>query len=431
MNSPKLLALGLTILLLTALSAAPALAQTTAPTPTVGGPTAPPAPTRTPAPTATATPTFTALQTKLALAQVYLKGGDHANAARLFSEVAAEDRGNAAALAGLAAALEAQAKGQITPPAPTPVPAKREPAPSFASTFARQWSDLGSVALAGLILLLVVYVLAKAARQALYWSRELWLTRILPALTLKPVKPPYLLGDFVDATKIENAQGASVVSQALAEQLVRDNEAVAKWENTPIEAAPSLELGAMAWIRVLWSWIMPPPRGYKLNGVLLAPAADTFQLAAQRVELVSNRIDASHTFTQTGGTVAQAARLLAAQAARWARDPAGYEALLADRPAVSTEAAAGPRRGIPRSGRGAEESLTPAPPPPGDPLDLALENLRAARRLSSQGPARRADALAKAAEAEEQARLLPVGSSLRSDLEAEIEALRAALQKAR
>ncbi|MCX6030812.1 MAG: hypothetical protein NT169_16140 [Chloroflexi bacterium] len=146
-NATRLLTLALTLLALSALLAPAALAQTAVPTP---------------APTRTATPTLTALQAKLLLAQTLLMGGDFAGAAKLFSEIAAEDHGNPEALRGLKAALDGQAASRATA-VPTLVPPKpaRVPAPSWDDTLAQQWRDLSITALAGLILLVLVYLVAK------------------------------------------------------------------------------------------------------------------------------------------------------------------------------------------------------------------------------------------------------------------------------
>ncbi len=138
-------------------------------------PTATPTPTLTP----TATPTFTALQAQLVLANAYLEGKDYAHAAALFAAIAELDRGNADALAGLKAALDGQAAATATAMAPTPAPEPAvTPAPSKVTAMDAAWTklaDYGSTIVAGLLAVVLVYLLANAFRWLLYWLRELWL----------------------------------------------------------------------------------------------------------------------------------------------------------------------------------------------------------------------------------------------------------------
>ena len=131
-----------------------------------------PVPTLTPAPTPTATPTFTALQNQLVLAQTYLDGKDFARAAALFAAVAEVDRGNVVALAGLKAALDGQAAAAAPTPAPTspsaPIAAPQPAAETAASSMWSKLSNYGSTVVAGLLVVVLVYLLASALRWSLY-----------------------------------------------------------------------------------------------------------------------------------------------------------------------------------------------------------------------------------------------------------------------
>ncbi len=235
-----------------------------------------PAATQTPAPTATATPTFTALQNQLVLAQTYLEGKDFARAAALFAAVAEMDRGNAEALAGLKAALDGQAIAAAPTQAPVATP---EPiaAPSSATETAggALWSklrDYGSTVVAGLLVVLLVYLLANAFRWLLYGARELWLTRARPWFRYSAVQPGFLIGEFVNGLGADAGNLPSIVTQALVEKLMQWNQLVQARE-IPVEPAPALDLGGMGWLKIMWTWILPPPRGYRVTGMLLQSAS--------------------------------------------------------------------------------------------------------------------------------------------------------------
>lgn len=428
MLSPRrFLTLGLlTLLVLTALSALPtplALAQTAVPA------TATPAPSRTPAPTPTATPTLTALGARLLLGQTLLKGGDFAGAAKLFSEIAAEECGNPEALAGLKAALDGATAARATAAAPTAAPPKPAPtaAPTFGSTLARQWTDLSSVALAGLALLVIVYFVAKLLRSAVAWLRELWLLRGRVRLGLAPSKPPFIVGQFTDATGIKDLQGEAIVTQALTRKLLEDSAAwVGKLSDIPVEPAPSLELSGMGWIKLLWAWITPPPRGHKISGVLLPPNhAGRYGLAVQRVALADNRVDASTTFEQADGTApaALAFRQMAETAAQWLRQPRAIEEEL-ERARPVRSAAAGPAElAVPKGPRRGMADPLPAEPPAepvAQPLDAVLAKLGQARRLAQADPPKTAAARAALSDARAALSAVPAGSALYNDLRSAI-----------
>ncbi len=354
------------LLIALALPATFAAAQTSTPQVTATGPAASPAAsqpitatvtvtaTRTPAPTPTATPTLTALQNTLLLGQTYLKGKEYAKAAGIFEGVLQQDRGNAEALKGLQDALSGQASATATAEAPKPTAVLAQPtpvpAPGFFGALAGRVRDFAGTALAGLLFLLIVYALAKAIRPLLMWAREFLLVVLPTRFGRKPVNPPFLIGKFTDATGIKRFDGAAIVTQALTERLLAWSEPVSKWAAV-VEPAPSLELGGMAWIKVLWTWIYPPPRGYEVTGLLLANAPDGYQLAVQRVARASNSVDASYTFAVAGQDAAEAFRALAQKAALWLHSPADVAALLGRQPAAQATAKGAAAEGAPIASR--------------------------------------------------------------------------------
>lgn len=327
-------------LVLTALLAAPALAQTAtveaAATSPIGDlhpagpPTETPTPTvtPTPTPTPTATPTLTARQGVLVLAQTYLEAGAYARAAELYAAIATQVPGDADALAGLKAALDAQGAATATAaaPPPTPVPPTATPALTFGRAFGRQLGDFTGTALAGLLLILLVYLLAQVIRWLLIEAREFWWTKAVVKLGLRkePVLPAFYVGEFTDATQDKEFPGAKVVVQVLTQVLVEWHQVVRPDAPPAVEPAPALELGGMAWIKVLWGWIIPPPRGYKVTGTLLGKPAGPYQLSLSRANLARNRVDGSRIFGPQGGSgVAPEAaiRALATEARPWLIDP--------------------------------------------------------------------------------------------------------------
>jgi hypothetical protein len=328
----KLISGTLTATLFVLCCAAPALAQDATPaatlpvivitaTPTVPSPT--PTVTSTPTVTPTPTATFTALQARLALGQAYLKGGDFGKAAEIFSAVALEDRGNSEALAGLDAALKGQAAATATAAAPPTAEVVVTPAPTgstAADTFREQAVAFGATALALLLVVLTLYLAARALRWLLGWLREFWFTRI----RRPPVPPGLVIGELADATGEEGSPAARVVAQALTEQLVTWNSAAPPELQTPLQT-DGLNRPGLAWVRALWEQVFPPRRAYRLSGVLSGKQPGPYRLALDRLDLRSNRVDASRTFESGAQTPAQAFRELGMTAAFWARDPLGME----------------------------------------------------------------------------------------------------------
>jgi hypothetical protein len=330
----KLISGTLTAALFVLCCAAPALAQDTTPaatlpvivitaTPTVPSPT----PTVTPTPTLTPTPTatFTALQARMALGRAYLQGGDYGNAAEIFSAVALEDRGSSEALAGLDAALKGQAAATAAAaPHPTvePAAAPTPSGPTPAGAFLEKVWTLGATALVLLLILLALYLAARALRWLLSWLRELWFTRIRKP----PVPPGLVIGEIIDATGEDSCPAARVAVQALTEQLVIWNSAAPRGLRTPLQV-DGLNRPGLAWVRALWEQIFPPRRAYRLTGLLAGKQPGPYRLSLDRVDLRSNRVDASRTFESGAETPAQAFRELGSTAAFWAHDPLGMEGM--------------------------------------------------------------------------------------------------------
>jgi hypothetical protein len=371
-----------------------------------------PAPTLTPAPTPTATPTFTALQNQLVLAQTYLDGKDFARAAALFAAVAEMDRGNAVALAGLKAALDGQAGAAAPTTAPTvaPVPiAAAQPATETAA--GSVWSKLlnyGSTVVAGLIAVVLVYLLATAFRWLLYGARELWLTRVRTWFRNPAVQPGFLIGEFVNGLGEDAGNLPSIVAQALVEKLMQWNQLVHARE-IPVEPAPALDLGGMGWLKIMWTWILPPARGYKVTGMLMQNAAGAYQLSVQRTVLAHNRVDLSKTLEKRGATPDGAFRAMAGEIAKWLVSPADM--------AASEAVARGMRamRDVPE----AEVALTPS-----EIFDQALELLLPVRQQVNQGAVDFNFARKQLADGEQLLTQLPDASQLRGDLQGVITDLR-------
>lgn len=388
-------------------TAQPTTAQLT-PAATPGTPT----PTNTPAPTATATPTLTARQNQLVLAQTYLDGQDFARAAALFAAVADVDRGNAEALAGLKAALDGQATAAAPTPAPspTPPPVTTQPA-ATASAGGSLWTklrDYGSTVIASLLVLVLVYLLANALRWLLYGLREYWLTRARPLVRRPAVQPGFLIGEFVNGLGDEGVHVPGIVAQTLVEKLMLWNQLVQAKE-IPVEPGPALDLGGMGWVKILWTWILPPARGYKVNGILLQSSTGAYQLAVQRTALAHNLVDLSKTLEKRGASPDAAFRAMASEMAKWLVLPADMAA---------GEAVA---RGM-RAVRDVTEEtavLTPS-----EIFDQALKLLMPVRQQTNQGAVDFNFARQQLADAEQLLTQLPDASQLRLDLQDVIADLR-------
>lgn len=388
----------------------PAATEAITETPTVAGtPTPTPTPTLTPTPT----PTLTALGARLVLAQTYLAGGDYGRAAAIFAEVAQEDRGNPEALAGLKAALAGQAAAQAAAlpptPAPTPtvVPAAPAPRQTLASTFSAKLREFTATALAALIVVVLVYLLAHLLRWALQALRELWFTRGLPLLQRPAVQAGFLIGDFANALGEAGNNAARIVPLALTETLIRWNQLVQAKE-VPIEPEPKLDLGGMSWLRILWGWILPPQRGYKVTGLLLKGPTGAYQLAVQRQALSSNSVDRSTILEQRGASAEDAFRKMAHEAAKWLVNPGDIEASQAI------------LRGM-KATKDVGEALQLTP---SEVFDQALELLLPVRQQVTARAIDFADARNRLRSAEALLGQLPDGSGLRQDVQGVIADLR-------
>jgi len=391
--------------------ASPALAQEATPQPTTtdgGTPTPTSAPTLMP----TATPTLTELQSRLTLAQTYLRGKDYDQAAALFAAIAEDDRGNAEALVGLQAALEGRAMlmATIIAPPPTAEPAKSAPpppAPSLAETVNTRLRDYLGTTLAALILVVLIYLLANAIRWALQTLREVCYVRLLPLLNRPAIAPGYLIGEFANSLGDRGVNAARLVPLALTEKLLAWNQLVQARE-MPVEPEPSLNLGGMGWLKILWRWILPAPRGYKVTGALLMNDAGLYQLAVQRIGLARNRVERSMTFEKAGASPDGVFRSLASEAAKWLVNPSDIEA---------GQAIARGMKAIRSAGEAVQ--LTPS-----EVFDQALELLLPVRHQVSAGAIDFADARDRLRAAEGLLSQLPEGSSLRRDVQGVIADLR-------
>ena len=113
---------------------------------------------------------------------------------------------------------------------------------------------------------------------------------------------------------------------AVTEKLIAWNQLVQD-KQVPVELEPNLDLGAMAWLRVFWAWILPPPRGYRVAGTLLNGSAGAYQLAVQRTNLGRNSVDRSRIFESGAKPAAESAfRAMAGEAAKWLVAPGDIEA---------------------------------------------------------------------------------------------------------
>ena len=304
-------------------TATPAAAPELAATPTAEATpaeTRTPTPTRTPTLTPTATPTLTELQSRLTLAQTYLAGKDYDRAAELFAQIAAEDRGNPEALAGLKAALDGQAMRLATliAPPPTPQPTAvppQPPAPTLGQTVGTRLQDYLGITLAALVLVVLVYLLANAIRWVLTALRELWYTKVLPWFKRPAIAPGFLIGEFTNGLGAGGDNATRIVPLVITEKLLAWNQLVQAKE-IPVEPEPRLDLGGMGWLKVLWSWILPPARGYKVTGALMMSDQGLYQLAVQRIGLARNAVDRSTVFEKAGASPDAVYRSLAGEAAK-------------------------------------------------------------------------------------------------------------------
>ena len=413
-NGSSFVGLAFVIALLLATIVAPmgAAAATATPKPAAATPSGPPtdtptpAPTRTPAPTPTATATLTELQNRLLLADTYLKAGQAAKAAELYSAILGQDRGQPEALAGLKKALEGQTALTATAAAPRPTTAPATPAPpsgpGFGSTLLTKTGDAVATVLPFLLIVLALYVLSQALRWIMFAVREFYYLKLFPLFRRPAQARPFLIGEIADGTGMQGFPGTRVVTQRITEKLLAWNQLIQARE-IAVEAAPPVELGSMAWIKVFWTWLVPPPRAYKIDGALMGNQPGAYRLVIRRIDLSTNRVDASRTFETTVGVPEVAFQGMAELAAKWLCYPRDIEA---------TAALA---RGI----RAADADAT-APSSASDIYDAALNLLLPVRQQINQDAVDYADARERLRQANGLLRSLPDGSRLNADLQAVI-----------
>ena len=372
------------------------------------GTTGTPTPTRTPTLTPTPTATLTELQAQIVLAQAFLDGKDYESAADLFADILTHSRGNPEALAGLQDALDGQAAEMATMMAPQPTEAPTAVpeivVPTLVETTRSKLLDIGATALAALAVVVLLYFAGALLRWLLGALRELWFMRILPLLNRPTVAPGLLIGEFDNSAGVGAEGAARVVPLAMIEKLIAWNRLVQD-QQVPVQMAPALELGPMAWLKVLWSWILPPPRGYRVTGSLLSGSDGAFRLAVQRTDLKRNSVDGSTTFERRYPSAEEAFRLMAGEAAKWLVKPADMEA---DKAVAEVRRAAG---------EGAALSASEA-------FDQALDLLLPVRQQVNQGAIDYPDARHRLRQAEAMIAQLPAASKLRAELTKVIESLR-------
>jgi hypothetical protein len=269
---------------------------------------------------------------------------------------------------------------------------------------------LGALALALLAVVLALYLSAKGLRWLLGWLREVWCTRIRKP----PAAPGLLIGELADATGEEGSPASRVVAQALTEQLVAWNAAMPADLWGPVQT-DGLDRPGLAWLRALWDQVFPPRRAYKLTGVLSGERPGPYRLSLDRLDLRSNRVDASHTFESSAETSGQACRELGMTAAFWARDPVGMEG--------TPEMLEMPAR--------APESTGVAQP---TPAQIAHEALKLLGRVRAQVVLVSVDYPAAPQaldEAQDLIEQLPASSKLRADLQSTADDLRRHVQPGR
>ncbi|MCU0500257.1 MAG: hypothetical protein MUC51_00565 [Anaerolineae bacterium] len=389
-----------------AATATPKAAAATSAGPPTDTPT--PAPTRTPAPTPTATATLTELQNRLLLADTYLKAGQSATAAELYTAILAQERGQPEALAGLKKALEGQTALTATAAAPRPTTAPATPAPpsrpGFGSTLLTKTGDAVATVLPFLLIVLALYVLSQALRWIMFAVREFYYLKLFPFFRQPAQARPFLMGEIADGTGMQGFPGTRVVTQRITEKLLAWNQLIQARE-IAVEPAPPVELGSMAWIKVLWTWLVPPPRAYKIDGALMGNQPGAYRLMIRRTDLSTNRVDASRTFETTVGVPEVAFQGMAELAAKWLCYPRDIEA--------SVTVARGMRAA---EAGGAAAALASA----SEIYDAALDLLLPVRQQINQDAVDYADARERLRQANELLQNLPDGSRLYADLKAVI-----------
>lgn len=384
-----------------------------APAATAGTPSTPGAPTPSPTPTLTPTPTatLTELQTRLALARAYLDGQDYDNAAALYAEIVEDTRGNAEALEGLGTALAGRAAILATQIAPfpteaPPTPETPVPAPTLVTTTRSKVFDAFGFVVAGLLLIALLYLFGALLRWALSALRELWYMRILPLLGRPAVPPGFLIGEFTGSWKAEEDVAYRIVPVTITQKLTEWNQLV-RDRQVPIELQQEPYTGPLAWLRALWAWVLPPPRGYRVTGAFLPGPTGALQMTVQRTNLGRRSVDRSYVFESSLEPPAEAYRTMAAETGKWLLVPADIEA----------DGALTLIRGAGADIPGSASAL----------FDAAIDTLLPVRHQVDQGLIDFPDARRRLRDAEAMIAQLPTESTLRAELTRVVADLRRAV----
>jgi hypothetical protein len=266
--------------------------------------------------------------------------------------------------------------------------------------------DAFGFVVAALLLIALLYLLGAFLRWLLTALRELWYMRILPLFGRPAVAPGFLIGEFVSPTVAAEESGIPidaaqiipiVITQKLTEwnQLVRDKQ-------VPIELERERHTGPLACLRVLWAWVLPPPRGYRVTGTLLGGSTGGHRLAVQRTNLGRNSVDRSRIFESSMEPPAEAYRAMAGETAKWLVVPADIEA---DRVVATVRSAR----------QGPDVQISPAASASAD-FDEAIDLLLPVRQQVNQGMVDFPEGRRRLRAAQAMIAELPADSELRGEL---------------
>ena len=273
-----------------------------------------------------------------------------------------------------------------------------EKSETLASETRAKVSNFLALALAALLVVAILYLFSALLRWLLTALRELWYTRILPLLNRPAVAPGFLIGEFTNLAGTPADSAAKVAPITITQKLIAWNQLVQD-KLVPVEMAPDVDLGAMAWLKVLWSWILPrPARGYRVNGTLLTGPAGLYQLAVQRTNLGRNSVDRTRLFESGLPSPSEAYVNMAEEAAKWLVLPADLEA----------DAAVASAKGFTSTGAN--------PSSASEVFDRALVTLLPVRQQVNQGQVDFPNARRRMSEAEAMVAQLPSESELRAEL---------------
>jgi hypothetical protein len=256
-----------------------------------------------------------------------------------------------------------------------------------------------------LLIVLALYVLSQALRWIMFAVREFYYLKVFPFFRRPAQARPFLMGEFTDETGMDGFPGTRVVTQRITEKLLAWNQLVQARE-IAIEPAPRVELGGMAWIKVLWTWLVPPPRAYKIDGALMGNQLGAYRLMIRRTDLSTNSVHASRTFETAVGVPEVAFQGMAELAAKWLCYPRDIQATAAVTRGMRVAEAGG-------AGGGAAEGVSSSA---SEIYDAVLDLLLPVRQQINLGAVDYADARARLRGADGLLRVLPEGSPLYVDL---------------